>query len=156
MNGSSHSQAYPAGSRPASAEHAARIRGELLAAGVTRYGLTKSESRYLPRIISVNEHIGGVVYGWASVGSVMLVATNERIIYLDRKPFFSVVDDISYGVISGVRLTQDGPFTGITLHTRIHDFTIKYVNARCAHTFEHYVTERSIDNPYPFRAFVPQ
>ncbi|HET9173993.1 MAG TPA: PH domain-containing protein [Candidatus Saccharimonadales bacterium] len=116
-----------------------RIHLELIAAGITSHGLHKSETRYLPRIIRPTEHIGGVVYGEAAVGSVMLVATNERIIYLDKKFLFSIMDSISYHVIAGLRLIRQGPFMTVVLHTRIHDFTVKYANATCARNFEHYV-----------------
>lgn len=137
---------------PVSQDHIDRVNQELLKAGMTQYGLLKSEAQYLPHLIQPSEHIGGVVYGKSSVGSVMLVATDERVLYVDRKPLFNVVDEISYGVVSGCRISQQGPFTTITLHTRIHDFTLKYVNPTCARIFEDYIALRCIDAPFPYRS----
>jgi hypothetical protein len=139
-------------SLPVSQDHIDRVRLELLRAGMTKYGLIKSEARYLPRVIQPNEHIGGVVYGQTSVGSVMLVATDERVLFIDRKPLFNTVDEISYGVVSGCRVSQQGPFTTVTLHTRIHNFTLKYVNPTCARIFEDYIALRCIDTPFPYRS----
>ncbi|HET7320276.1 MAG TPA: PH domain-containing protein [Candidatus Saccharimonadales bacterium] len=137
---------------PVTKDHEDRVKLELLRAGVTKYGLFKSESRYLPRVILPNEHIGGVVYGQSPVGSVMLVATDERILYIDRKPLFNVVDEISYGVVSGCRVSQQGPFTAVVLHTRIQNFTLKYVNPTCARIFEDYIALRCIDSTFPYKS----
>ncbi len=66
--------------------HTNRIKQELKDAGLTSYGLLNSESRYLPQLIHEDEHIGGVVYGKHKNGLAMLVATDRRVIFLDKKP----------------------------------------------------------------------
>jgi general stress protein 26 len=126
-------------------DHKLRIRQELKKAGVTSYGLIKGESKLLPNIIHEDEHIGGVVYGQMSEGSVMLVATDKRIIFLDWKPLFTTSDEFTYDVVSGVKTTTAGPFSAVTLHTRISDYSLRYVNHNCARNFVRYIEKRRIE-----------
>ncbi len=128
-----------------SKEHAKRVKNELIKAGVTGYGLIKAESRYLPQIIHETEHIGGAVYGQFGVGSAMLVATNHRVIFLDRKPLFTTNDELTYDVVSGVKLNQSGLFNTVVLHTRIADYTLRYVNLKCAQHFVRYIESRRLE-----------
>ena len=127
------------------AEHTARIKQELRQAGVTRYGLLKGESRHLPRIIHPDEHIHGAIYGRAKEGSIMLVATDRRVIILDWKPLFTNTDEITYDVVSGVKMGSQGIFTSVTLHTRIKDYALKFVNFKCADRFVDYIEERRLE-----------
>ncbi len=78
-----------------------RIRSELKKAGVTSYGLLKNESKLLYEVIGDDEHVLGVAYGKYSGVSAMLVATNLRALFFDKKPFVTVIDEISYHVVSG-------------------------------------------------------
>ena len=95
----------------------------------------KSESRYLPHIIHDDEHIMGVVYGQYSGGSAMLIATDHRVIFLDRKPLFTTMDELTYDVVSGIKLDRSGLFVSVVLHTKIANYTIRYANAKCANKF---------------------
>ncbi len=123
----------------------ARVKQELREAGVTGYGLMKSESRYLPQIIHEDEHIMGVVYGQYGGGSAMLVATDHRVIFLDRKPLFMTMDELTYDVVSGVKLNKSGFIVTVVLHTRIADYTIRYANRKCADTFVEYIESRRLE-----------
>lgn len=123
-----------------------RIKEELIKAGVTRYGLAKAESKELPKIIHENEHIGGVVYGQIGGGSsAMLVATDHRIIFVDHKPLFMTTDELTYDVVSGIKSTKAGPFTSVILHTRVNDYVMRYVNAKCASIFVSYIESRRLE-----------
>jgi general stress protein 26 len=123
----------------------ARVKQELREAGVTGYGLMKSESRYLPQIIHEDEHIMGVVYGQYGGGSAMLVATDHRVIFLDRKPLFTTMDELTYDVVSGVKLNRSGFIITVMLHTRIADYTIRYANSKCADIFVKYIESRRLE-----------
>lgn len=125
-----------------SAIHKKRITAELKAAGMTTYGFMKTETERIPKIIHDNEHIGGVAYGHTTgdkIGSAMLIATDNRIIFLDVKPFFTTLDEIAYRVVSGVRLNKAGPFAGVVLHTKIRDYGLRFVNTKCAKTFVKFI-----------------
>lgn len=127
------------------AEKIQRIRQELKAAGTTWYGLQKAESRYLPKLLHESEHIVGVVYGQYPGGSGMLIATDLRIIFIDRKPGYTHVDEITYDMVSGIGKIMSGPFTAVALHTRLGDYQFKYVNAKAAATFVSYIEKRRLE-----------
>jgi hypothetical protein len=132
--------------------HEQRVKQELAAAGVTKYGFMKFAVHYLPGLIHDDEHIGGIVYGrytdkksgnrW---NEGMLVATNLRIIFLDHKPGYTASDEISYSAVSGVKLTW-AVFSAVTLHTRVGDYQIRFVNTKCANKFVSYVEDRQLED----------
>jgi len=126
--------------------HRYRVIQELKAAGMSRYGFIKLETRELPKIIHPREHIKAVVYGRGEKGLSMMIATDCRIIYLDKK-FFSVsMDEITYDVVSGISYSQAGYFMGITLHTRIGDFSLKFVSKAAAHIFVEYIESHRLEH----------
>jgi general stress protein 26 len=127
-------------------DHEERIKQELVAAGMSKYGMLKGETRHLPAIIHEDEHIGAFVYGRAENAGGMLVATNLRLLYLDHKLFFKKTDEISYDVVSGVSFNKQGDFASITVHTRLGDFTLRYVNVANANHFVHYIENIQIEH----------
>lgn len=122
--------------------HRQRIKRELTKAGMTAYGQLKMSSRHLPTVIKKDEHIEGVVYGWRGGGLAMLVATDERVIYIERRPFFTSIDDLSYDVIAGIRIMNAGIFPSANLHSRMGDYVLTYVNPTCANRFAKYIESR--------------
>lgn len=128
-------------------EHRQRIKDELVAVGLTKYGLHKLESKYLPNIIHDNEHIMGVAFGITKdKNSAMLIATDFRIIYLDRKPGFTITDEVTYDMVGGIGYNIMGSRAAVTLHTRMGDFSLAFVNLRTAEKFIHYVEQRRLEH----------
>jgi len=117
---------------------------ELAQAGVTTYGLLKAESRYLPRVLHKNEHIRAVIYGQHHSNSAMLIATDERVIYLDKKPMATFLDEVTYDVVSGIELDIHTFFATVTLHTAVTNYVIRFANIRCADTFVDYIEEQRL------------
>ena len=66
-----------------------RVSEELKKAGVKSPALIKLESKSLANILYPDEFIGGAVHGAYSGGLAWLIATNKRIIFMDKKPFFN-------------------------------------------------------------------
>lgn len=125
-------------------EHAKRINRELVKAGVTIYGLLKAESRYLPRVIHENERVEAVIYGQHHDSSAMLVATDHRIIYLDKKPMATFMDEVTYDVVSGIELDVHTFFATVTLHTAVANYEIRYANIHCADTFTRFIEDQKV------------
>jgi len=125
--------------------HAERIKNELHAVGASAVDLMLAESRSLPFVIHADEHIKGVVYGRSAEGIVALVATDRRVILLDKKFLFIKYEEITYDVVSGVSCGFAGLYGTVTLHTRIGDFKLKTFNQRCALRFVDYIEERRLD-----------
>jgi general stress protein 26 len=120
-----------------------QLNSELRTAGMTQYGFMKLETAHLPEIIHEDEHIKGVAYGRLekSIDAVMLVATDKRVLFIDCKPLYQNWDEISYDVVSGVKTSLVGPFAGVVLHTRVKDYSIRFVNVKCANIFRKYIEQ---------------
>lgn len=136
-------QAY-ATSRPApklgrSRQHIDRIRRELKAAGAMWYDLLLFESKSLPNEIHENEHIKGVVYGHYQGGTGALVATDQRVIFIDKKLLFIRVDDIPFNKVSGVSYNYIGHYGTVILHTKIGDYNLRTFNLGAANKFYDYI-----------------
>ena len=126
--------------------HEQRIIEELKSVGVTGHGLAKPESKELQHILHEDEHIGGVIYGRGDhSNSAMLVATDHRVLYLDNQFLFKTTDELTYDVVSGITSTTAGPLTSVVLHTRIADYTLRYVNVNCAKIFIRYIESKRLE-----------
>jgi hypothetical protein len=132
--------------------HVERIMQELKAVGVTPYGMKKFAVHYLPKIIHAGEAVKGVVYGryrdkqgTTNWNEGMLIATDSRIIFLDHKPGFTTIDELTYDVVSGINITT-ALFSAVTLRTRLGDYKIRFANTKCAGIFVHYVEQRRLEH----------
>lgn len=132
-------------------QHILRVKRELLEVGITGYALHRAEGRYLPQIIHENEHIKAAVYGRTDVGSAILVATDHRIIYLDKKPLMAICDEISYEVIAGVGIGREsGLFASVTLYTRMGNYSVRFVNPTAARRFDRFLGKVRLEgSPQP-------
>lgn len=126
--------------------HPDRVRSELLDAKLVKVELASMEGRYLHRIIHDGEHIGGAVYGHAKDGMAMLVGTERRVIFLDKKPMFVNKDDVSYNVVSGVSYSHAGFGTTVVLHTKIKDFKLQTLNKKSALRFVKFIETRCLED----------
>lgn len=127
---------------PHAKQHIDRIHNELKACGVSRWGFMYQECSYLPLLLHYDEHIKGVVYGNSDNNRAMMVATDRRVIYLDKKPLFFKSDELTYNVVSGVSYGQIGYSGTLVLHTKMGDFKFKVLNKRCALGFKAYIDTR--------------
>lgn len=127
-----------------------RIMRELKTAGVTSMGLKYSEVRLLPKVLHPEEHIEAVVYGKYEGGLAMLVATNLRVLFLDKKPLFIKSDELTFDIVGGVSYTRSALFGTIVLHSRIGDFSIKTLNFKAAAKFREFIEHRCLEHRYTF------
>jgi len=131
---------------PVVVDQATRIQEELKSVGASHFGLWKLASRYLPHVIHSDEHIGGAVYGRSDrEGAVMLLGTDRRIIFLDKKPLFVNEDEVSYRVVSGVDYSQAGLGCTIRLHTRVKDYEVHTLNKKAALKFLAYIESHLLE-----------
>lgn len=126
--------------------HADRVAQELKNAGLSKYALHSMEARYLPHIIHPDEHIEGAVFGYQDVGFAMLVATNWRVIFLDRKPLFFNEDEINYRYVSGVVFNHSPIGTTVVLHTRIKDFRLLSINQKSVLKFVQHIEAKTMES----------
>lgn len=127
-------------------DHQKRVIDDMKRLGASKLELLSSEANYLHKVIHHEEQIGGVTFGHHESGYCMLVATNRRVVFLDKKPFFANVDDITYGVVSGVSFGHAGFGSTLTLHTRIKDIKLMTMNDNSAKIFVDYVELRCLEH----------
>jgi hypothetical protein len=119
----------------------AMIEKRLKELGADAYDMKLPETRTLPLVLQPAEQIIGVVYGRyqlendMSVGRGVLLATDKRIMLLDKKPMFVRNDDIAYETVNGITYTRVNFGSTITLHAREGDITIRTFNQKCARSF---------------------
>lgn len=126
-------------------KHHARVVQELKLLGASWYGQTMMEARYLPRIIHPDEHLEGVVYGWQEAGIVMMVATDRRVLFVDKKPLYARDDEISYLSVRGVRSAYKLFVVTVTLHTQMDDFAVTTLNHKCVTHFVRSIQRHSLE-----------
>lgn len=127
-------------------DHRTRVHHELKAAGLTGYALLRAECRYLPSIIHEAEHIKAAIYGRVEgSGGAILVATNKRVIYLNRMPLFTTLDEVTYDLVSGISKGSNGLLSSVTLHTRAGDYTVRFGNLVSATKFVSFIEKKCIE-----------
>lgn len=124
--------------------HEGRVRADLRLVGLRVFGLLSSESRYLPNIIHDDEQIGGAIFGRSEGTGMILVATDNRLILLDKRPQFVNEDEIGYEAIRGISYSHAGPTSTVTLHGHTRDYSIATFNRRSAEQFVAYVESRGV------------
>lgn len=135
-------------------EHVQRIEQELKEVGMTAYGGHKFVIKYLPKVIHSDEHIKAILYGrykenpsagLMGLSAGMLVATDRRIIFLDHKPGFTSMDELTYDIATGIGVSKAGIGSTVTLHTRIGDYAIHFANPDGIERFVNYIEERRLN-----------
>lgn len=124
--------------------HTDRIRQQMKDVGLTPIAMLRPESLYLPKLIGQDEMIKGVVYGHDAYGSVMLVASDQRILHMSKRPHFIAEEEVDYELVSGISY-YSGIVSSVILHTRSRDYRVHTFNHTSALTFISYIEERCLD-----------
>ena len=134
--------------------HERRIKTELRQAGVTMFGRAKFASQHLPRVIHADERVMGAVYGRYRTGSGllgftegMLVATDRRVLFLDYKPGYTAMEELPYDSVTGVQRIVAGPFSSVTLYTKLKDFVLYFANSTCVRRFVEHIESAQSNQP---------
>ena len=130
-----------------------RIVAELEGAGVFHPSRHPFTSNYLPRAIHDDEHIMAAVFGRKKesegfFGFVegILVATNLRVLFLDRRMGYTSMDEISYDVVSGVNISSTLIYASVTLFTKVANYKLSFTNHTAAQKFADYVESRVLEH----------
>jgi hypothetical protein len=126
-------------SGPPPKERFDRIKAELQQRGAVTYNMWLPETRYLAFLIHEDEHIMGSVYGRYKSGRGALIATDQRVIFIDKKPLFLHCDELTFAIIGGVTYSRTALFGFVTLHTRLGDFGVRTLNHKNAANFVDYI-----------------
>jgi hypothetical protein len=117
------------------------INDRLKILGADKYDLLVPETSALSYVLRTGESIEGIVFGHyrldggKSTGRGALIATDSRVILIDKKPLFIHIDEVIYGAISGVTYTRVGFNSTVIVHSKIGDIKIRTLNQKCAKSF---------------------
>lgn len=113
---------------------------ELRALGFSRFQLDRRESADIASYLHAGEHvragIRGHIYG---TGSVMLIATDSRVMYLHEVPLLKNFEEFPYDAISGISINQSGYLASVTLFTKLKTYQIDYVAKKQALRFTAFI-----------------
>lgn len=82
------------------------VEQQLKRIGVNFQFFCRPELRELPHILFDNEQIEHVVRGRYEGGWAVLCATNQRVLLIDKKPFYLTIEDMRYDMIADVEFNH--------------------------------------------------
>lgn len=118
------------------------IKQQLKATGFSNKFWGWSAIRELPSILGNDEVIQQAMSGTYEGGHALLIATNRRMLFLDKKPLSFVVEDVPYDMISEVEYTVNLFNTKIMVHCISKNISVNTINGSCARKFVNYVENR--------------
>jgi len=125
------------------------VKSELRKRGAVAYNMWLPETRFLPHLLHKDEHIMGSVYGKYKNGRGVLIATDQRVLFLDKKPLFMHVDELTYMIIGGVTFTRTLVIGYVTVHSRLGDYTLRTFNIKNAANFVDYIETKCLQQAEP-------
>ena len=123
----------------------ATIKAQLKRCKIGWLGLQSHETAYLPKLLYADEQIHGVIYGLNKGGWAMLLATEKRVIFLDKKLLFTTRDILTYDMVSSIQSNAVGVTASVTLHTRGGDYSLRFVARGAADKFVAFIEKRRIN-----------
>lgn len=104
--------------------HSNTVQKQLRAIGADQLFWGKLELAELPKIMIHGEIIEHVQHGHYSGGFATLVATNHRLLLVDKKPFFLTVIDLRFDMVAEVDYGHQ--FMGATIHVQSFNKDFKF------------------------------
>jgi hypothetical protein len=118
-----------------------QLEGQLKQVGADAYDLWTPETHALRYIVTPHEEILGAVYGryhqanGDQTGHGVLVATNLRLLLIDKKPLYVRCDVLGYDVLTGVNYARSAFAGTVSVHTKLGDIRFRTYNKHAAKTF---------------------
>ncbi len=120
------------------------VKARLRALGASMYVLTRPEVGKLASLLHEDEKIEAFVYGVYSAGWGMLVATDRKLIFVDKVFFDLKVDELPYSMISAIDHSFGHYFAKVVVHTRSKDYSFKRIRCKCAENFVDFIEEKML------------
>jgi len=123
------------------------LEAELRTLGADRYDLLLPETHALPLLLQNEERLLGIVCGRYkqtendAQGRGALVATNSRVLLIDKKPLYMRYEELPYYNISAITYSRVGPSGVVTLYSRVGSINIHTLNQTCAQIFVRAIEE---------------
>lgn len=117
--------------------------------------LGASEISQLPKILMKDEKIEKLVYGIGPGGPAIMVATDRRLLFVDKAFLHLTVEDVMYDSISSIECSEGPWFATIKIYCKAKEIEFRYVNKTNAHEFDDYVEKRMLAVEYAHTPYSP-
>lgn len=126
------------------------VLGQLNSIGLKFSFFGRSEVKELADILNEGEIIRHCTYGYYQGGSALLVATDGRLLLIDKKPFFLNLEDLRYEMINEVDFAGRFLDATVSLHTgnrklAFRSFTDARLRELCRFTQDQITRARQIE-----------
>lgn len=123
--------------------HIKSAQRELRSIGFSQFQLDRRESRRIAEYLHLDEHIKAGIRGHVfEIGSVLLVATDLRVLYLHDLALGNSFEEFDYDAMTEVSAGRTKYLSSVTLSTRTKTYFVEYVNRKQADRFMAYVASR--------------
>lgn len=101
------------------------VQDQLRYLGATPFVLMRAEVKILPDILEDGEQIREFITGTYDGGFGMMVATDKRLLFIDKKVFDLVVDDVPFNMISTLEFDLGMFFGRVFVYTFAKDYRFR-------------------------------
>lgn len=105
----------------------------------------RAEIKELRRLLNPDEIVKQCAYGYYNGGSGILVATNERVLLIDKQPLYTNIEEMKYESIRGVECHQKSMQALISIHTSMKRLRFRSFSDARLKLMEDYITERALE-----------
>lgn len=102
----------------------------------------RSEIKELRRVLQPGENILHCVYGFYQGGSGLLVATEKRILLIDKRPFFLNIEDMTYEKLRNAELTFKSLQASLHIHDGFKKLVFQSISDARLKCMKEYITSR--------------
>lgn len=128
---------------------------DLLRLGYGHRWFGAAEFVSLPRVLMADEKIERIIYGIYPGGPALLVATDRRLLLIDKAPLKLIVEDFTYDSISSVECITGLCTSIVRVHTRAQNIEFRYVNKQHAQDFTEYLEKIVMAFEYSHQEYKP-
>ncbi len=121
------------------------VRRQLRRIGADYHFWGVAELRELPNILFDNENVQHVINGRYSGGFATLVATDIRVLLIDKKPLFLTIEDIRYDMVSDVLFNHRLVNASLILGTVHNSITFLGFNKTRLRHMTNFIQQRVMD-----------
>jgi len=126
------------------------VQEQLSSLGLNYRFFGKPETRELANILNPGERIHFCSYGYYQGGSALLIATSNRLLLVDKRPFYLNLEDIRYEMINQVNFAGRMIDAVVHLHTgskqlRFRSFADSRLRALCNFVQDQITTARQFE-----------
>ena len=108
----------------------------------------RAEIRELRKILQTHEKIKHCIYGFYQGGSGLLVATDHRILLIDKRPFYVNVEDVHYATVRDIDFTPRALQGALHIISDSKKLVFRSVSDARLRRLRDYVQKQVIENYY--------